>query len=100
MPVRKVVAPVSGGEDGAVQIAARAVSRNRTLSAAVDDAGFVVGVQLLKDVVRRWPAATLGDRVVAVAAVAHDRYLANNPDPDLPRPSAFAVAEAEQRLDF
>lgn len=91
---------MSGSDDGAAQIAARAVSRNRTLSAAVDTEGFVVGVQFLKDAVRRWPSATLGDRVVAVAAVAHDRYLANNPDPDLARPSAFDVAEAEQRLDF
>ncbi len=77
-----------------------AVSKNRTVGAQVDDAGFVVGVQFFKDAVRSWPAALLGERVVAVAAVAHDRYLANSPDPDLPRPSPYEVAQAEQRLNF
>ncbi len=91
---------MSGGDESAVRIAAMAVSRDRTLGAQVDDAGFVVGVRFFKEAVRRWPSATLGDRVVAVAAVAHDRYLANSPDPDLPRPSTFAVDAAEQRLDF
>lgn len=91
------------GNDDAIEqapIVAMAMSRNRTVAAQVDSEGFVVGVRLFKDEVRSWSSRMLGDRVVAVAAVAHDRYLANNPDPDRLRPSLTAVAASERNLDF
>ena len=66
----------------------------------VSEDGFVSGVRLLSDVVRQWDSWTFGERAVAVGAVAHDRYLANLPNPDGRYPSHESVAAAERRLTF
>lgn len=85
-----------------VRVAASAISARRTVAAEVSESGFVTAVRFLKDDVRRWDAYTLGRRVVDVADVAHDRYLANQPNPDGGQrfPSQEAVADAERGLDF
>ena len=59
-----------------IAVAATAVSGRRTVMVEVSADGYVVGVRLLSDVVRRWDSQMLEDRVKLVAAVAHDRYLA------------------------
>ncbi|MDP7707392.1 hypothetical protein [Mycobacterium sp. TY815] len=84
-----------------VPIVASAVSVKRTVGAQVDANGMVVAVRFLSTEVRAWDAYTLGQRVVAVADVAHDRYLSNQPDPDGGQyPTREAVAAAERRLKF
>ena len=81
-------------------LAATAVSLRRTVMAAVNTLGFVVGVRLLDDAVRMWDSATLEQRVTAVSSVAHDRYLAGLGAVDGRYPSMDAVARAEADLDF
>jgi hypothetical protein len=83
-----------------VVAAATAVSRRRTVMVEVSTDGYVVGVRLLRDEVRRWDAQTLEERVKLVAAVAHDRYLAGLEATDGSYPTAESVAAAEQELDF
>jgi hypothetical protein len=84
-----------------VRVVASAVSVKRTVAAEVGENGFVVGVRFLKDVVRKWDSYTLGQRAVAVADVAHDRYLANQPSPDGTQyPTRDAVGAAERKLNF
>lgn len=84
----------------AVKIAATAVSVRRSVLVEVSDQGFVVGVRLLSDVVRQWDSWTLGERTVAVAVVAHNRYLANQPNTETSYPTLDAVAAAERKLNF
>lgn len=84
-----------------VRVVAEAVSVKRTVGAEVDECGFVVAVRFFKDSVRTWDSYTLGQRAVAVADVAHDRYLANQPNPDGGQyPSRDVVAAAERKLNF
>ncbi|WP_088295479.1 hypothetical protein [Mycobacterium avium] len=83
-----------------VRVVASAVSAKRTVAVEVGDNGCVVGVRLLSDAVRRWDAYTLGDRVVAVADVAHDRYLSNQRSIDGHYPDPKDVAAAELKLNF
>lgn len=94
----------NGSESDAphTQVAASAISARRTVAAEVSERGFVVAVRLFKEDVRRWDAYTFGRRVVQVADIAHDRYLANLPNPDGGQryPSPRAVSEAERALDF
>lgn len=84
----------------AVHVVASAVSAKRSVAVEVGDNGCVVGVRLLSDAVRRWDAYTLGDRVVAVADVAHDRYLSNQHNVDGHYPDPKDVAAAELKLNF
>ena len=94
--------PVAGADEDSAEavVAATAVSRKRTVLAAVSDQGFVVGVRLLDDAVRAWDTVTLEERVKAVASVAHDRYLAGLGATDGRYPTMQAVADAELELDF
>jgi hypothetical protein len=94
---------VTEGEPGAVgaRVAASALSVKQTVGAEVSEYGYVVAVRFLKKDVCRWDAYTLGRRAVAVADVAHDRYLANRPHTDGGQyPSRDAVAAAERGLNF
>lgn len=91
----------AGEADAAeVQIAATAVSQQRSLLVQVSADGYVVGVRLLSEAPRQWDSQTLNKRAVAVAAVAHDRYLANRPSVEGRYPSPDAVAADERRLQF
>jgi hypothetical protein len=81
-------------------VAATAVSRNRTVMAAVHTDGYVVGVRLLDDAARGWDVATLDERIRKVAAVAHDRYLASQGNTEGLYPTLDQVAAAELELDF
>ncbi|ASX03578.1 hypothetical protein CKJ56_13520 [Mycobacterium intracellulare subsp. chimaera] len=83
-----------------VSVVASAVSAKKSLAVEVDDTGCVVGVRLLSDAVRRWDSYTLGERVVAVADVAHDRYLSNQHSTDGHYPDPEDVARAERKLNF
>jgi len=83
-----------------VRVVASAVSAKRSLAVEVGDTGCVVGVRLLSDAVRRWDSYTFGERVVAVADVAHDRYLSNQRDVDGHYPDPEEVARAERKLNF
>lgn len=83
-----------------VRVVASAVSAKRSLAVEVGDTGCVVGVRLLSDAVRRWDSYTFGDRVVAVANVAHDRYLSNQRSIDGHYPAPEEVAAAERKLNF
>lgn len=84
----------------ATRVVATAVSAKRSLMAEVDENGFVVGVRVLSDAVRQWDSWTLGENAVAVAAVARDRYLANQPSRDGTYPSHESVAASERKLNF
>jgi hypothetical protein len=84
----------------AVKVVASAVSVKRSLAVQVSEDGFVSGVRLLSAVVRRWDTWDFGERTVAVAAVAHDRYLSNLPNREGRFPSRDEVAAAERRLNF
>lgn len=81
-------------------VAATAVSRRRSVMAAVNTNGYVVSVRLLDDSPRGWDAATLDQRIRAVAAVAHDRYLAGQGATDGRNPKLDDVTAAELELDF
>ena len=81
-------------------VAATAVSRQRSVMAAVNIDGYVASVRLLDDSPRGWDAATLDKRIKAVAAVAHDRYLASRGATDGRYPTLDDVAAAELELDF
>lgn len=83
-----------------VRVVASAVSVKRTIAAEVGDNGCVVGVRFLSDVYRRWDSYTLGERVLAVADVAHDRYLSNQPNRDGHYPDRAEVSAAERKLNF
>jgi hypothetical protein len=82
------------------KLAATAVSRRRTVLAAVNIHGYAVGLRLLDDSAREWDADTLGRRATEVAEVAHQRYLAGLHIPGTDYPSMQAVADAEAELDF
>ncbi|MEX3743399.1 MULTISPECIES: hypothetical protein [Mycolicibacterium] len=84
----------------ATKVVATAVSAKRTLMAEVDQNGFVVGIRVLSDAVRQWDSWTLGENAVAVAAVARDRYLANQPHNEATYPTHQSVAADERRLKF
>jgi hypothetical protein len=92
------------GDDAADQppavIAATAVSRKQTVLAEVNRDGYVCGVRLLAASTRTWDADTLETRIKAVAAVAHDRYLAGLPATHAVYPTLDDVADAESGLDF
>jgi hypothetical protein len=81
-------------------VAATAMSAKRSVAVEVSEDGFVVGVRLLSPAVRRWDSWDLGERVVAVAAVAHDRYLANLPDREGIYPKLRGVGADERKLIF
>lgn len=94
------VAEPDGTEVAATRVVATAVSVKRTLMAEVDQNGFVCGVRLLSDAVRQWDTWTLGENAVAVAAVARDRYLANQPHNGASYPTQQSVAADERKLKF
>jgi hypothetical protein len=81
-------------------VAATAVSRKRTVLAEVNNNGYVCGVRLLAAAPRGWDADTPESRIKAVAAVAHDRYLAGLPATHAVYPTLDDVADAESGLDF
>lgn len=83
-----------------VVVAATAVSVQRTVLVEVSADGYVIGVRLLSEAVRRWDSQMVEERVKAVAAVAHDRYLAGLGGGDGSHPSAESVTAAELELDF
>jgi hypothetical protein len=76
------------------------MSARRSVLAEVSNDGFVVGVRFLSDAVRQWDSWTLGERAVAVASVAHDRYLANQASAERSYPTPESVAAAERKLNF
>ena len=81
-------------------VVASAVSAKRTVLVEVGPDGYVSGVRLLSDCVRRWDTYEFGERVVAVSAVAHDRYLAGLPHADGRFASLSDVDAAERKLVF
>lgn len=81
-------------------VAATAVSRRRTVMVEVSSDGYVIGVRLLSEAVRRWDSQTLEDRIKSVASVAHDRYLAGLDASAGGYPTPESVAAAELELDF
>ncbi|MCF6389977.1 hypothetical protein [Mycobacterium sp. SMC-4] len=85
-------------DDLAARVAATAISAKRTVFVQVNALGFVCGV-VLKPEARNWDAVTLNNRVRKVAAVAHDRYLANL-GIEGTYPTLDAVAAAERALAF
>ena len=85
--------------DLAEQVVATAISVKRTVFAQVNALGFVCGV-VLKPEARNWDSVTLNKRCRAVAAVAHDRWLANHGVSDGTLPTLEAVAAAERALNF
>jgi hypothetical protein len=93
-----------GGEDVTiahdVETVATAVSARRAVMAEVSGDGFVTGIRLLTDTVKGWDTRDFEDRLVAVAAVAHDRYLAGLPNRDGRFPTLDEVAAAERKLQF
>lgn len=84
--------------DLAEQVVATAISVKRTVFVQVNALGFVCGVVLKPDA-RKWDSVTLNNRVRKVAAVAHDRYLANLAI-DGTYPTLDAVAADERALNF
>ena len=84
--------------DLAEQVVATAISVKRTVFVQVNALGFVCGV-VLKPEARNWDSVTLNNRVRKVAAVAHDRYLANL-GIDGTYPTLDAVAADESALNF
>jgi hypothetical protein len=98
--VDAVVAGVRGVDMAQIAVGATAVSRRRTVMVEVSSDGYVVGVRLLSEAVRRWDSQTLEDRVKLVASVAHDRYLAGLGAADGSYPTTESVAAAELELDF
>ena len=84
--------------DLGVQVVATAISAKRTVFVQVNGLGFVCGVVLKPDA-RNWDSVTLNNRVRKVAAVAHDRYLANL-GIDGTCPTLDAVAADERALNF
>lgn len=89
---------VETAEDLADKIVAAAISVKRTAFVQVNALGWVCGVQLRPEA-RNWDAVTINNRVRKVAAVAHDRYLANL-GIDGMYPTLDAVAADERALDF
>src|SRR5262249_9753038 len=83
-----------------IAVAAAASSRQRTVLVEVSTDGYVIGVRLLSELVRRWDSQRLEDRVKSVASVAHDRYLAGLGATDGSYPTTESVAAAELELDF
>jgi hypothetical protein len=94
------VAGAHGVDTSEIAVVATAVSRWRTVLVEVSSDGYVVGVRLLSEAVRRWDSQMLEDRVKLVAAVAHDRYLAGLSATDGSYPTVESVAAAELELDF
>ncbi|SLJ75711.1 hypothetical protein [Mycobacteroides abscessus] len=86
--------------DPPVRVVATAVSAKRTIAVDVGDNGQVIGLRILSDVVRQWDTYTLSQRIIAVADVAHDRYLANQPNHDGYYPDHAEVSAAERKLKF
>jgi hypothetical protein len=84
----------------ASRVVAAAMSAKRSVAVEVSDGGFVCGVRFLSPAVRRWDTWDFGERVVAVAEVAHDRYLVGLPNQDGRFPSHAEVAAAERKLNF
>ena len=82
------------------RVVASAISVKKTVAVEVSSAGFVSGVRLLSDVVRKWDTWDFSERVVAVAAVAHDRFVANLPNREGREPTLETVAADERRLKF
>lgn len=90
---------VAGPDQLVAQVAATAMSVRRTVTVQVNGMGFVHRVRLSAEA-RNWDAVTLNNRCRAVAAVAHDRYLANLPYSDGSYPTLEAVAADERALNF
>ena len=83
------------------EVVATAVSVNRSIIAEVDADGCVCGVRLLTDAVKRWDTRDLENRIVAVAEVAHNRYLAGLRNRDGRRlPTLSEAASDERKLRF
>ena len=99
MTQRRGVGPVSP-EELADTVSAAAMSVKRTVVAKVNGLGFVSEVRFGPEV-RNWDAVTLNNRARAVAAVAHDRHLANTKlIGDGTVPTLEAVAADERALKF
>ena len=81
------------------QVAATAMSSRRSEVVRVNAMGFVRYVALSNEA-RQWDSVTLNKRCRAVAAVAHDRWLANHGVSDGTLPTLEAVAAAERALNF
>ena len=81
------------------QVAATAMSSRRSVVVRVNAMGFVRYVALSNEA-RQWDSVTLNKRCRAVAAVAHDRWLANHGVSDGTLPPLEAVAAAERALNF
>ncbi|NTY62059.1 hypothetical protein [Mycolicibacterium sphagni] len=94
------LAEESANDTQEVRVVASAVSVKRTIAAEVGDNGCVVGVRFLSEAFRRWDSYTLGERVLKVADVAHDRYLSNQPNRDGHYPDRAEVSAAERKLNF
>lgn len=82
--------------EAVTEIAAQAISLNRTVIAGVDAKGWVAEVQL-NDEARTWDSETLAERIMAVAGVAHDRYTAGS---ERSQEGAAKAAADELELDF
>ncbi|MGL5444665.1 MAG: hypothetical protein ACRDDJ_19605 [[Mycobacterium] stephanolepidis] len=81
------------------EIVAEAISRRRTVQVGVDVDGYASQVQFGEDV-RNWAARRIGESVVQVAAVAHDRYVVLTDESGTSSLTAEQVAAAERDLDF
>lgn len=89
----------SHADESMSRVAATAVSVRRTVTVSVNALGFVRYVRLSNEA-RQWDSVTLNKRCRAVAAVAHDRWLANYGAADGALPTLEAVAAAERALTF
>ena len=94
------LAEESANDTREVRVVSSAVSVKRTIAAEVGDNGCVVGVRFLSDAFRKWDSYTLGERVVKVADVAHDRYLSIQPNRDGHYPERGEVSARERKLNF
>ena len=81
------------------EIVAEAISRQRTVQVGVDVDGYTSQVQL-SEAVRSWDSRRIGESVVKVAAVAHDRYVVLTDKSGTTSLTAEQVAAAERELDF
>ncbi|SKO14914.1 hypothetical protein [Mycobacteroides abscessus] len=85
--------------DSSGDIVAEAISRRRTVQVGVNADGYVAYVQFGRDV-KDWGARRIGEAIVKVAAVAHDRYVVFTDESGTSALTADQVAEAELQLDF
>lgn len=92
--------PMMTPQELADTVSATAISVRRTVVAEVNGLGYVSEVRFGPDV-RNWDAVTLNNRARAVAAVAHDRHLANRGFlGDGTDPALEVIAADERALNF